>query len=283
MADIGKAGPAVETHSRHTEQDAGARPPKDLGGTELDQASRRFQNAAGPRKGGRGRSGLPGAEHDLTGPGPRAMGDRRRSGDGLPKDLLLQTAWPGGAGSKNPSGPHDLSEGADALHRALPDKSGAFEEMAALQGERVLQGLQGLPEQVEAQSTPTEAAPSKLSEIVEKLTDRILVSAPEAGQAEVRIKLNMDTLQGTEILLARDANGLNVRFDAPSSDIARLLDSAMPGLKEVLEQSWSEKHKGEGVRIEVGTAKAGGDANDTGDGRSRNRRDLRDELSDERE
>ncbi|MCG8693867.1 MAG: flagellar hook-length control protein FliK [Minwuiales bacterium] len=140
-----------------------------------------------------------------------------------------------------------------------------------LTGDRVLQGLHAVPDQPTTAAAQAEGPDTHLSEIVQKLVDRILVSEPKSGQPEVRIMLNTATLEGTEITLSRDANGLSVRFQTPSPEVAQRLNEAQNALQQTLEHN-----KAEPVRIEIEARREGG-AQDRGNDRSRNRRDLREE------
>ena len=256
MADVDKPGLTVGLNAQPSRPDTRAGRPSDLDGAELDKASRHFADASEPKTGDPDKA----ARRE-----DRRPDAKTRSRD----DGTRHEARDKGRGRAPVARGERVLQG---LH--------GLQELSGLQG---FQGLQGLHDQVQTAPLVAHATPTNPSDMVAKLADRILVSAPDAGHPEVRIKLNMDTLQGTEIALARDAHGLSVRFDAPSSQIARLLDTALPDLKAALEQRVSEKHAGEPVRIEVQTSKAGSNADDTGDGRSRNRRDLYQELADEQE
>jgi len=113
------------------------------------------------------------------------------------------------------------------------------------------------------------------TDLLTELADRILVAEPETGRDEVRIRLNLDTLQGAEIAIRRDAHGLQVTFETPSPEIAERLSEARDDLAERL----AEK-TGQAVMIEISSPRHDA-SGDTGDGRSRNRFDYSPEPGDD--
>ncbi len=159
-----------------------------------------------------------------------------------------------------------LPGGADP-RRARDERKGGEEMTVRAAGDRILQGMHGAPEpRVDAARGP-ELASRTLSEVVEKLADRILTSKPDAaGGPEVRIKLKSSTLEGAEISVRRDANGLTIKFETTSLDVARRLD----GLRNQL-QSHMEKRTSDSVNVKVDVADKD-DGDTPGDGRSRNRK-----------
>lgn len=127
---------------------------------------------------------------------------------------------------------------------------------------------------------PAEAAPVgqtervAMSQQIERLVDRILVSAPAAdGTTEVRITLDKNLLEGTEIaMIHRPGEGLSVEFMSDKLESQRFLLPNLSALRERLAE-----RTGEAVAVRMSENAS----SDTGDGRSRNRRNLYEEMSGE--
>ena len=123
-----------------------------------------------------------------------------------------------------------------------------------------------------AEIAPAEwAGPANLDNLVE----RILVSVPKAdGTAEVRIKLDPRLLLATEITLkSQPGEGLTVEFMSDNVDSQRFLLPNLSSLQERLTD-----RTGDMVTVRMSENASG----DTGDGRSRNRRNLYEEMGDKR-
>lgn len=147
----------------------------------------------------------------LSGQGKREPGER---GDGLPGH----------------DGPGRETLAGDTPGRALP---GAEALLAALGGQPT-RGPEGVTARHELDPVLTN-----------KLVDRILVSAPDAGgPAEVRISLRDDALPGTEVRIQRLADGgVRVQFVTENPQAERLLgQNQLNGLQQAL---------GESLRAEV--------------------------------
>jgi len=111
----------------------------------------------------------------------------------------------------------------------------------------------------------------RISELADKLADRILVTDRSAStDSEVRIKLNESVLQGAEITLRRDQGEIVIQMTVANGDLREQLQPHTGNLQYSL-----EKRLDAPVRIQVNVQTDAGDS--SGDGRSRNRRDLRDE------
>lgn len=110
---------------------------------------------------------------------------------------------------------------------------------------------------------------------VENLVERILVSVPQAdGANEVRIKIDPKTLPGTEIAIAsRPGEALSVEFMSDNVDSQRFLLPNLGALRERLEDR---------IGGDVSVRMSENASSDTGDGRSRNRRNLYEEIGDDR-
>lgn len=99
------------------------------------------------------------------------------------------------------------------------------------------------------------APPADLEGLAEKLVDRILVSQPGEGAAEVRIRLGGDILPGTEITLRRGADGLlAVRLATTDAASFQTLVSAQDSLRARLEAMEKD------VRVDVVSERGGSEA-----------------------
>lgn len=149
-------------------------------------------------------------------------------------------------------------------------------------GDRILQSLFGQPPQRAAPSLLEQIPPpisssdriDRIDQLAERLAQRILVSdRTHTTDSEVRIQLRESVLQGAEITLRHDQGQLVVTFNVTQSDTAGLLLPQTDDLQRALANKLNES-----VRIEVNvSSQTTGGQNSPGDGRSRNRRDLRDE------
>ncbi len=84
---------------------------------------------------------------------------------------------------------------------------------------------------------PSQTPPPSLDQgQIEKMVERILVSAPEQGGQEVRLSINSDALRNTEIIIHRDAEGaLSVSLSSADHNSFQTLVSSQSGLKQMLE------------------------------------------------
>jgi len=214
-------------------------------------AAHRFSNLLSGRKGGESGSGQKG--HDPASgplPGPAELLARRPAASSEAGPLA------GKHGSRNdPAG--DAERLADA---------GALAGTGQTPAQRLDAGMTPL-----GPATATAGADKTDVDIIGDLADRILVAEPKAGENEVRIRLNLDTLQGTEIALKRDANGLNIAFETPSPEIAERLAVARQGLTERLQEKTGLDVTVDITHSEQDDKDRGGERND---GRSRNRFDY---------
>jgi len=240
----------------------------DVDEQELDSASQRFQDKAAQRSSDQ--------ENGQYRSDSRRPTDRDKSKRDDTRSDLSPTA-----SERRLFEQRSFEERQEKRKRAMEEVEDAALAALGSQGDRVLRGLQGLSSDGVVQAGQADPAQSSLSEVIEKLADRILVSQPQAGQSEVRIKLNMESLTGTEAALMRDAYGLSVRFAAASADAARLLEAGLPQLQRILDRHELDHHNGDPVRIKVEQNEASDGSPAHSDGRSRNRRDLRDELLDQ--
>jgi len=113
-----------------------------------------------------------------------------------------------------------------------------------------------------------------VSDISREIADRILVSDPElSGRQEVRIMLKESVLPGTEIRIRKEGDSVQIQLVTTSNDTFILLSDRKDQLQGHL-------HSRLGERVSVGL-----EFNETGagqgDGRSRQRRNMYDEMESE--
>ncbi len=113
------------------------------------------------------------------------------------------------------------------------------------------------------------AAPSRLDEMCEALVDRILVAMPSGdSSAEVRVRIDESWLSATEIRIVADGGGaVSVEFESDNLASQRFLLPHLGNLRDRLGEASVQT-------VTVRMSESG----DTGDGRSRNRRNLYEEM-----
>jgi len=114
-----------------------------------------------------------------------------------------------------------------------------------------------------SQSAPVvEAAPAAqiLSAIdLENLVDRILASSPGELESEVRIILKNHVLDGTEILLQRNSDGmLSIHFLSTNAAAFQTLAASQADLKSLLERYESQEVK---ISMELDNRQGENDSN----------------------
>ena len=118
----------------------------------------------------------------------------------------------------------------------------------------------------------TPSASGDVSELVDTLVERILVSEPGRGNPEIRITLGDGALSGAERTLTRAADGqLFVRLSCADAAAFQTAVGAQDSLRAALE------HAGENARVEV----TRGDAEGGNEGDSRRRSRGLEELNGE--
>ena len=118
----------------------------------------------------------------------------------------------------------------------------------------------------------TPSASGDVSELVDTLVERILVSEPGRGNPEIRITLGDGALSGAELTLTRAADGqLFVRLSCADAAAFQTAVGAQDSLRAALE------HAGENARVEV----TRGDAEGGNEGDSRRRSRGLEELNGE--
>jgi type III secretion system needle length determinant len=120
---------------------------------------------------------------------------------------------------------------------------------------------------------PAAMAGASLDNIVQQIADRILVSDPatSGGAREVRILLKESALPGTEIRILQEAGKLQVQFRTDNARVQELLLQNQSSLQTLLNERL-EKHE---VVVDVAMDSRG---QDTNDGRSRQQRNLQEEI-----
>jgi len=176
----------------------------------------------------------------------------------------------------------------DQRHDTDGDDGDDADRVAQVAGDRILQGLQGASDPTGIGPTKEVSAPADaqtLSELVDKLADRVLVSQRSVtADSTVRIRLQQTVLQGSEITIHREQGELVVSLAVGSRELGEQLQADLGKLQSGLQNRLNEP-----VRVKVDVRTDSGDSQDRGtdgrdtdgdpgDGRSRNRRDPQEEL-----
>ncbi len=160
-------------------------------------------------------------------------------------------------------------------------------------GDALLASLGGLQPQPQVRTGETQASQAVQgldATLTDKLVDRILVSSPESGQAEVRIALKDDLLPGTEVRIQRAQDGsVSVQFVTDNPAAERMLGKEqLTSLQNALGQTLHTEVKVHTVRTDGSMSSeadsggqqnpGGGQGQDQGDSRQRSRQyDIFDE------
>ena len=139
-------------------------------------------------------------------------------------------------------------------------------------------------EETKAVDAPQPVPQSSLNDVVQQVADRILVGeSSETGQAEVRITLKDNVLNGTEIRISENAGAYEVTFVADNKDVENFLANRQEQLSTALGEKLDREIK-VAVTDRDGTPNQQGDERgrqqgqgQPGDGRSRNQRSVEDE------
>lgn len=144
-------------------------------------------------------------------------------------------------------------------------------------GDAILQSIRPAEQAPVAPAAPA-STETRVAALAEQVAERILVSDPsQAGQREVRVLLKDDVLPQTEVRISRQDGEVRIEFVTQSSDSYALLAEHQSDLQSRLSQRLDQQP------VTVALTHSGSDASrEQGqpDGRSRNRRDLYDELQD---
>ncbi len=127
----------------------------------------------------------------------------------LLEDAADEDAGAGGGGSDEQSAPKDMEMSpADAILMGL----GAIAAPAAREAPPAADAV-----------VPVRGA--ELSELADKIAERVLVGTRTDGEAELRITLNSETFGATEVSLARHHGTLELRIDTMSFETRKLLQA----------------------------------------------------------
>lgn len=181
-------------------------------------------------------------------------------------------------GSDRPSSDQRVSRrgerrGDDGDNSEKEGEGKGFQEEVVLSspGDAILQGMsRAAPAAV--QDAAAMAGPS-LDNVVQQIADKILVSDPgtSGGVREVRIMLKESALPGTEIRILQEAGKLQVQFRTDNTRVQEMLLQNQSSLQTLLSERL-EKHD---VVVDVAMDSR---SQDTNDGRSRQQRNLQEEI-----
>ncbi|MRI33781.1 hypothetical protein EOPP23_12375 [Endozoicomonas sp. OPT23] len=143
------------------------------------------------------------------------------------------------------------SQGQEGLQQSLLNESAVGSAREAQQtAEAQLKGIQSV------------SGPKEINEAINKLVDKIMVSAKDAvNGAEVRMTLKDNILPGTEIRLQRVAGTLQVTMNTSSAESHNILAASEASLQKTLSERLGDK-----VQVNINMSGAGGEQSD---GRSR--------------
>ena len=161
---------------------------------------------------------------------------------------------------------------------ASPAKEQGQEPAPTSMADAILASMGGLagraPEQVIGKEQTRDFAKT-----AEAICERILVSEKDvSGRQEIRISLKNDILPDTEIRLIRDEQGLHIKLVTTSAEARQFLESRQQGLQDFLGQRMKEKFS---VSLSDGREQQPEqEQNENGQdqGRSRQQRNLYDEM-----
>lgn len=176
------------------------------------------------------------------------------------------------AGIDNPFARHGRGEGKESKDSAGQTDGNTV--LAALQGNHspAPSASDAFSSQEVRHAGPTRGAEAQLHT---QLAERILSSLPTANTpAEVRISLKESVLPDTEIRIQRTEKSLEVQFVTGSNTTEQVLSPQLRDLQTTL----SQRFTGE---VRVSLERPDMDGNAQGDGRSRQQRNLFEELADE--
>jgi type III secretion system needle length determinant len=159
--------------------------------------------------------------------------------------------------------------------RETPDTTPIDANPVLPSGDRILQGLFGQPYPSAPLATPSPVSSSdRMDQLAERLAQRILVSdRTHTSDSEVRIQLRETVLQGAEITFRRDQGQLVVSFNVVDAHVAQQLSPQTDDLQRILATRLDTSVR---IEVNVSSGETSGQGS-PGDGRSRNRRDPRDE------
>ena len=152
----------------------------------------------------------------------------------------------------------------------------------------ILQNMMPKPVQEvdEAKAVDAPQPVQQLNDVVQQVADRILVGeSSETGQAEVRITLKDNVLDGTEIRVSGNAGAYEITFVADNKDIETFLANRQEQITTALGEKLDKEIKvavtdRDGTPNQQGDQRGRQNQGQPGDGRSRNQRSVEDERDD---
>lgn len=161
------------------------------------------------------------------------------------------------------------------------DASNIAAANTSLAADRILGGLAQQSQTANTQSA--QAATLSRNDVVQnvqKIADQILVSKPDDMKQEVRIQLKSNVLDGAELTVRRDANGLTIKFEAKTFEAAQRIDQIAPQLQQLMQRRTNDPVN---VQVDVQEDRQQSKDDEDQQGRSRNRREYGDEDEDSRD
>ncbi len=148
-------------------------------------------------------------------------------------------------------------------------------------GEAILGMLQQNTQSNDVGKVQATKSVQMISDIAEKIVDRILVSNTSMNNSkdEVRLMIKNSVLPETEVRISRHGGQLEIQLVTKDTDAYRLLNERADGLQYFLKERLRNNEVN--VRLQFDEAGAEAGNNHSGrdsDGRSRNRRNLADEV-----
>ncbi|CAM2005077.1 type III secretion HpaP family protein [Acanthopleuribacter pedis] len=123
-------------------------------------------------------------------------------------------------------------------------------------------------------------AAQMVSDIADKIVDRILVSdAASMGKDEVRLILKNSVLPETEVRITREGGNLEIQLVTKDTDAYRLLNDRTDNLQHFLKEKLKDNDIN--VRLQFAEGSERGENQRDQDGRSRQQRNLYDEMQEE--
>jgi type III secretion system needle length determinant len=214
-------------------------------------------------------------------------GEAKQAPDGEAKEKRPDNNAPVIVKPARPDEDADLASDPAAKARNANDATPARDEKSvqpdedatrAMTADMILRNFASPIPTVEQTPPPAEPRAAALNDAVREIADRILVGqSSTTGQQEVRILLKSEVLGGTEVRVSEHAGAVEITFVAGTKDAEAFLQDRGAGMQEQLSQRLDRE-----VRVNLVPADAPmGDrrqsAGDAPDGRSRNRRSVRDE------
>lgn len=173
-------------------------------------------------------------------------GGKRLMMDSSPMRSPASTPAAGSGQGIETTGPRGSADGSLDLSQELKGKlSGVIDEG------QLMHILSQLTNQIDAGPSPatqTQGAQGpKEPRIDPELIAKLAIAHKADGNKEIRIHLRNDALPNTQIIINRDANGLNISFKTGSEQANQLLNQNLSQIQKVLQHRLSK----ENVKVKV--------------------------------